>query len=156
MRDLRSKRVVVLLLAALLGGGALACDDDDEPRPEIEGLFIRLGQDIVAEVPADGVAEGLLALQQDQTSDVFFIVFTDAEGIGVELTAEEFVILTIADESVATVQQVSEGSQGFQLTGLQGGVTTGLTIELARGDPSDPTTVYITPDPVPVAVTGVS
>lgn len=158
MRSPCSKRIGVLLLAALVGGAVAACGDDGvRPRPDVEGLFIRQGQTVVAEVTPDGGAVGLLEVEEGETSDVFFTVFTEANGLPLEMEDDEFVILRDFDDTIIGVQQVSPGSPGFQIVGLQGGQTS-LVVELARGDPSDPgaaTSVYVTPDPIPVGVTGI-
>lgn len=154
-----SSRIAVLFLTVLLGGVVAACSDDGvAPRPSVEGLYIRVDQNtVVAEVTADGQATGLLAVDEGQRSEVFFIVFTDIDGLPLEPEDDEFVILRGYDDTIVTVDQVTPGSPGFQIEGLQGGQTS-LTIELAEGDPSDPassTTVYVTPEPVPVGVTGI-
>lgn len=159
MRSPRSRRIAVLLLTVLLSGAMAACSDDGvAPRAAVEGLFIRVDQNtVVAEVTPDGGTTGLLEVEEGQRSEVFFIVFTDIDGLPVELEDDEFVILRDHDDTIVSVEQVSAGSQGFQLEGLQGGQTS-LTIELAEGDPADPasaTSVFVTPEPIPVGVTGI-
>lgn len=157
MRSPCSKRIAVLLVAAVLGGAAAACSDDPvQPRADVEGLFIRQSQTVMVEVTADGGAVGALDVEEGETSEVFFIVFTDADGLPLEMEDDEFVILRDFDDTIVSVEQVSPGSPGFQLVGLQGGQTS-LVVELARGDPSDPdaaTSVYVTPDEIFVGVAG--
>lgn len=158
MRSPCSKRIAALLVAAFLGGAVAACGDDPvRPRADVEGLVIRQSQTVVAEVTPDAGAVGALEVEEGETSEVFFIVFTDADGLPLEMEDDEFVILRDFDDTIVGVDQVSEGSPGFQLIGVQGGQTS-LVVELARGDPSDPdaaTSVYVTPEGVFVGVTGV-
>lgn len=149
--EMRLRPRSTLLLFALLLGTAVACDDEltGPAAREPAGLTVTLYDATIIRV-RDGAVEGGFHTHLFQYSGQFFIALQNPRGKDIAPTADDHLDVVIADESIATFEQLSDGAfEGTVVTAKEG--ITSIVFRVMRG-PANAREVVWTSPPIQLAV----